>query len=337
MRLGKRVTIQDIADKMKISKSTVSKAISGATDISEETRESIMRCAVEMGYHISPERLLRKKNVAVLVFGIHYGTSNQFGYEIIAGVQAAAVENNVGINIISVTEDQMNTGNYDHLVIDKGYEGLFFVGFRPHIDFIERNKGHNLPMVVLDNYIENPLVARVGCDNVDGISQIVRYLYRKGHRKIGFIGGEPDSIVTIERRNAFLNNLADLGLTAPSGVVKFGHFSGKGIKKITLDIAKEGVTAIVCISDVIASTAIKELIKAGYRVPQDISVTGYDNLPVSENCNPPITTVNQNRIHIGKAAFFTMQQIKNGIRISSVQLHTSLVERESVSDISGDL
>ncbi|MGN1135652.1 MAG: LacI family DNA-binding transcriptional regulator [Oscillospiraceae bacterium] len=331
--MGKKVTIQDIADRMKIAKSTVSKAISGATDISEETRESILKCAAEMGYYISPERMLKKKNVAVLVYAIHYGTSSQFGYEIIAGIQAAAAENNIGLNIISVTEDQVNTGDYDHLVIDNGYEGIFFLGFRPHIDFIERNKGRNLPMVVLDNYIENPLVARVGCDSSDGIAQIVKYLYRKGHRKIGFLGGEADSVVTIERKNAFLNSMAEFGLTVADSVLKCGHFSGRGIKKITLDIAKEDVTAIVCISDVIASAAAKELVKAGYRIPQDISITGYDNLPVAEYCSPTLTTVNQNRLHIGKAAFYTMIQIKNGIQISSVQLHTSLVERESVADI----
>ena len=272
------------------------------------------KCAAEMGYNISPERMMCKKNVAVLVFGIHYGTSNQFGYEIIAGIQTAAIENNVVINIISVTEDQVNTGDYDHLIIDKNYEGIFFLGFRPHIDFIERNRGHNIPMVVLDNYIENPLVARVGCDNADGITQAVKYLYAKGHRKIGFLGGEADSIVTIERKNAYADNLTALGIPVSESIIKYGHFSGKGIKRMVLDIAKENVTAIVCISDVLASNAINELTKAGYRVPQDISITGYDNLPISECCVPPLTTIYQNRLHIGKAAFFTMQQIKRGIQ-----------------------
>lgn len=247
------------------------------------------KCAAEMGYNISPERMMCKKNVAVLVFGIHYGTSNQFGYEIIAGIQTAA--------------------------IDKNYEGIFFLGFRPHIDFIERNRGHNIPMVVLDNYIENPLVARVGCDNADGITQAVKYLYAKGHRKIGFLGGEADSIVTIERKKAYADNLTALGIPVSESIIKYGHFSGKGIKRMVLDIAKENVTAIVCISDVLASNAIKELTKAGYRVPQDISITGYDNLPISECCVPPLTTIYQNRLHIGKAAFFTMQQIKSGIQI----------------------
>ena len=75
--------------------------------------------------------------------------------------------------------------------------------------------------------------------------------------------------------------------------------------------------------------------KAGYSVPGDISVTGYDNLPLSKYCDPPITTVEQNRLHIGKTAFNTMQMIKSGIYISSVMLHTSLIERGSVLRLSG--
>lgn len=333
--MPKKVTIQGIADNLGLSKSTVSKALSGATDISESTRESVMKCAAELGYEINPDKLVRVRNAAVLVYGIHYGTSDQFGYELIAGIQAAAIENGIGVSILPVTFEQVESGDYDRLVIERGYEGIFFLGFCPHEKFLERNRGRNLPMVVLDNYIENPMIARVGCDNRSGIKQIVNYLYSMGHRRIGFLGGEADSIVTVERMNAYLECLSELGLEADKDIIKCGHFTGKGIKKITLDIAKHGATAIVCISDLIASSAISELSKAGYAVPGDISVTGYDNLPVSKYCNPPITTVEQNRLHIGKTAFNTMQMIKSGIYISSVMLHTSLVERGSVLRLSG--
>lgn len=90
---------------------------------------------------------------------------------------------------------------------------------------------------------------------------------------------------------------------------------------------------MVCISDLLACTAVKELIRAGYSVPEDISVTGYDNLPPSEYSQPPITTLSQNRIHIGKTTFFMLQQMKNGIRIKSLMLRPELIERESVREI----
>ena len=188
-------------------------------------------------------------------------------------------------------------------------------------------------MVVLDNNVECPMVARVGCDSADGIRQAVRYLWSKGHDRIGFLGGEPDSIVTIERKQAYSAALSELGLEEDPAAVKYGYFSGKGTKKRILEIAETGVTAVVCISDLLACTALRELIQAGYSVPEDISVTGYDNLPPSEYSQPPITTLSQNRIHIGKTAFFMLQQMKNGIHMKSVMLRPELIERESVREI----
>lgn len=330
--MNKKVTIQNIADKLGISKSAVSKAISGATDISESTRESIIRCAAEMGYVMSPDKAGKNKSAAVLVYNIHYENHEQFGYDILAGIQTAAVQNSFDINVIPVTREQVNTGNYDSLVISRNYEGIFFLGFRPHIDFIERNKDADIPLIVLDNYIDSPLTARVGCEN--GIHLAVRHLWENGHRKIGFIGGESDSVVTVERKELFRETISDLGGEVPEGFIKYASFSGDGAKEAIISLAEAGATAVVCVSDVIANIAVRELTKAGYSVPRDISITGYDNMPIAEYCVPPITTVNQNRIHIGKAAFNTMLQIKSGIHISSVLLHTSLVQRDSVADIS---
>ena len=87
---------------------------------------------------------------------------------------------------------------------------------------------------------------------------------------------------------------------------------------------------MVCISDLLACSAVQELEKAGYVVPTDISVTGYDNLPVSEYSQPRITTMYQNRIHIGKIAFVMLQQMNSGISIEAVSLRPELFERESV-------
>ncbi len=329
--MNKKVTIQNIADKLGISKSTVSKAISGATDINENTRENIIRCAAEMGYVINYDKMSKSKSVAVLVCNVYYENAEQFGYEVIAGIQTAAAEQGLSVNIISVTKEQATLGNYDTLVIGKRFEGIFFLGFRPHVDFISRNKGYDVPFIVFDDYIDSPLTARVGCEN--GIHLVVLHLWKKGHRKIGFIGGESDSMVTVERKKLFCETVESLGGGNCKDLVRYASFSGDGVKEAALDIAGKGSTAIVCVSDVIASAAVRELTKAGYSVPADISVTGYDNLPIAEYCVPPLTTVDQNCIHIGKAAFMTMQQIKSGIRISTVLLHTRLVERDSVADI----
>ncbi len=330
---GKNVTIQDVANKLGISKSTVSKALSGATDINEKTRERILSCASEMGYHAKTAKAVYSKNIVIFIYGIHYDKVDQFGYEIILGIQAAAAEHGIGVNVVAINDEELKSGRYYSIMSGRSYEGSVFLGFKPHSVFVEHIKELNIPMVVLDNNVECPMVARVGCDSADGIKQVVRYLYAKGHNKIGFLGGESDSIVTIERKDAYSQTLRQLGLEENPNAVKYGYFSGKGTKKRILEIAETGVTAVVCVSDLIACTAVKELIKAGYSVPDDISVTGYDNLPLSEYSQPSITTLYQNRIHIGKTAFFMLQQMNSGIRVQSVMLRPELIERESVKEI----
>lgn len=329
----KKITIQDIADKMGVSKSTVSKALSGSSDINEKTREKILTCASELGYVIGKERSQKNSSVAIFIYGIFFENLNQFGYEIILGIRAAANDSSIGINLIPVNDEQVNSGNYYNLIEGKDYLGCFFLGFKPHHEFVKQTAHLNLPMVILDNDAESPMAARVGCDNRGGIFRIVNYLYEKGHTKIGFLGGEKDSIVTEEREEYYEAALAELGLVPPKGCVKYGHFSGKGTRRRVLDIASAGATAIVCISDTLASCAVQELIKAGYKVPDDVSVTGFDDLPIAQLCNPPITTVRQNRLHIGKVAYSMMLQMKSGIHISHILLQTDIVERESVADL----
>lgn len=329
----KKVTIQDIAQKLNISKSTVSKALSNATDVNEQTRERILSCASELGYYVKVDRTPKQKNVIVFIYGIFYGNVDQFGYEIILGIQAMASEQNYGVNIVTVTDEELQTGKYYNIMSSGNYEGSFFLGFKPHPLFIEHINKMNLPIVVLDNDFDSPLVARIGCDNHYGICHIVRYLYEKGHRKIGFLGGEADSIVTKERENAYKMTLEELSLEYNENYIRYGHFSGKDTKKHALNLVKSGITAIVCVSDILACTAIQALSTEGYNVPDDISITGYDDLPSARYSHPPLTTMRQNRIHIGKTAFFILSQMKNGIQVMSVALRPELVERASVKDI----
>ena len=110
---GKNVTIQDIADRLGMAKSTVSKALSGATDISEKTRERILGCASEMGYQVKTGRTAYSRNLIVCIYGsIHYDKVDQFGYEIILGIQAEAAEHGIGVNILAIKDEELKTGSY---------------------------------------------------------------------------------------------------------------------------------------------------------------------------------------------------------------------------------
>ena len=110
-------------------KSTVSKALSGATDISEKTRERILGCASEMGYQVKTGRTAYSRNLIVFIYGsIHYDKVDQFGYEIILGIQAAAAEQGIGVNIVAINDEELKTGSYYSIMSGGNYEGSEFLG-----------------------------------------------------------------------------------------------------------------------------------------------------------------------------------------------------------------
>ena len=328
-----KVTIADIAQKLNLSKSTVSKALSNATDVNEQTRERVLSCASELGYPVGMGKAIKEKSIVIFIYGITYGDVDQFGYEILLGIQSAASQSNYGVKVVAIDDEELKSGKYYSVMSGGNYEGSFFLGFRPHETFIDHVKEMNLPIVVLENYFDSPLVARVSCDNSHGIQQLVAHLIEKGHRRIAYLGGEEDSIVTQERKNAYCNALLSFGIKPEEGLVQYAHFSGKNLKKQTLALVREKPTAIVCVSDIVACSAVRVLTSAGYSVPEDISVTGYDDLPAARYCHPPLTTVLQNRIHIGKTAFSMLHLMKSGIKIDSVFLRPQLVVRDSVKEI----
>ena len=145
----KNVTIQDIADRLGMAKSTVSKAISGATDISEKTRERVLACAGEMGYQVKTKHVSYTKSIVVFIYGsIHYDKVDQFGYEIILGLQAAAAEHGIGVNITAISDVELKSGNYYSIVSGGNCEGAVFLGFKPHHVFIEHIRSLNIPLVI---------------------------------------------------------------------------------------------------------------------------------------------------------------------------------------------
>ncbi len=328
-----KITIADIARKLNISKSTVSKALSNATDVSEKTRERVLSCASEMGYNVEPDAAVKEKNFIIFIYGINYGDVDQFAYEVILGFQAAANSENVGVQIVTIDDYELRSGKYYAVMKSRNYEGSFFIGFKPHKTFIEHVRRTNLPIVVLDNYFDSPLVARVGCDNQLGMRHMVRYLYKMGHRRIAFLSGEPDSNISTEREQGYRETLQEAGIPPEEILIGYGSFTGTGMEDTVLELAKKNPTAICCASDIIACNCVRILKNAGIGVPEQISVTGYDDLPGARFNSPALTTVYQNRIHIGKTAFHTLRLLQSGIKFKAALLRPELVVRDSVRQL----
>lgn len=328
-------TIKDIADRLNISISTVSKGLNGASDISDDLRQLVLDTAVEMGYQTKKMKKDKYRKLCLFIKNMEYSTPKDFGYDIILGFKQAAFRGNWNVDIVPVTPTFQISEKYDTYMLKNGYSGAFFVGFSLHDSWLEQLQDTTIPTVLFDNYIEkNPHVSYVGTDNYEGISAAVEHLFQLGHRKIALLNGAPYSMISKNRQQAFIHSLDKYDLAVYPELVAYGDFSADTARDHVPNFLINGATAILCCSDVIASGVISECQRSGYRIPNDISVIGFDDLPISSALRPLLTTIRQDRLELGRTGFFSLNSMLNGVAISRTLLHPKLVVRASTAKCS---
>ena len=177
-------TIKDIAARLGVSISTVSKGLNGASDISEELRQTVLDTAVEMGYSTKRSRKVENRKLCILVENMNYDSIDEFGYDIVLGFKQNAIKHKWAVDVIPVTPALQSAEKYDTYILKNGYCGAFLMGFALHDEWMQQLKNTTMPTVLLDNFIaNNPNVAYVGTDSYEGIELAVRHLNNLGHKK----------------------------------------------------------------------------------------------------------------------------------------------------------
>ena len=320
------VTLNDIAAKLGISKSTVSKGLNNASDVSEELRRKILETAAGMGY--TGRRTTKK--LCILVENMEYQEPNQFGYDIIGGFLEMAQQDGWAEDVVPLTEDYQRTITYQEAMLRGGWRWAFVLGFSLLDPWMKEFQTAQVPTVLYDNYIqENPYMASVSCDNSNGLAAAVRHLYSLGHRRIGLLSGPLDSYVLRERYNAYLSAMAECGLTVDEELIGLSYFLTESTRKYLPKLIKKGATAILCADDTRAVAAYTECNDRSLRIPGDLSIVGFDDLPIAAYMNPPLTTVRQDRLALGKCGYFTLSCLLNDVAIDSIRLRAPLMVRGS--------
>ncbi len=323
-------TIKDIAKKLGISVSSVSKGLSGASDVSEETRQQILNAALELGYVSKRNRQdINAKKVCVFVENMGYERIEQFGYEIIVGFRLAAAEKQWNVDIVPIAMDRHFDYDYEDYMTKNNYAAGFLLGFSLHNDFLKQLGRTHIPTVLLDNVVYNKNVACVGTDNLQGVVCAVEHLAQLGHVNIAMMNGELHSRVSQERLQGFKLGMSKCNIPIRKELIAHGDYTSECAKQYVSGFVENGATAIICASDLIAHGVLSELYRLGLRVPENVSVTGFDDLPVARYTTPPLTTIRQDRLMIGKSVCMAMEQIMNGNAISRLLLTPELVIRES--------
>ncbi len=328
-------TIQDIADKMGISKGTVSKALNGASDISETLQKSVLETAVEMGYTKLRRQKGAAKKLCILTKNIEYEEPHQFGYEIILGFRQMAEPAGYMVEIVPVTDELQKSTPYDVFMLQNNYLGAFGLGFSLTDSWMKDFQTSRTPTVLYDNYIiANPNIAYVGIDNNEGMELAVSHLKQLGHQKIGYLSSSLESHIMQVRHKAFFRALKQNGLKSAPTYAGSSYYITQCMEKHLPRLLDMGMTAIICSYDLIANAAMIQCQQLGFHIPSDISIIGFDDLPICAYTSPPLTTIRQDRIQLGKSGYYALDSLMNKISIGTLLLHAQLILRNSTGPVS---
>lgn len=336
-----KVTIDDVARRAGVSASTVSRALSGKGNLAPETVDLVRRVADELGY--VPRKYTRKEaeqaggTVSLLISGFHDLQNNTFYSQIVAGVESVLA----GANYRLLFKTISGTLSEDREVIDElvpTQDGIVLVGYEVDVEVIARIKEFRKPFVLVDNDCWALNIDTVTNDNLSGARRLVTHLIELGHSRIGFVGGPYTHVSLDERYNGYKQALKNAGLEKPADCISFAapQFDtehGYAVALKMLRRASELPTAVFAANDALAIGVIKAARELGLRVPEDLSVAGFDDIEMSRYITPALTTVRVHQYEMGMEAGKRLLDLIRGevTKPLKIVLSTELVIRKSTA------
>ena len=325
-------TMKEIADRLGVSLGTVSKGLNGGRDISEDLRRDILRAAVELGYTSRRSKKKDQRKLAVIVANMDYRTEDSFGWEIVLGFKQAAFAADWAADIFPVSREFEASHPYDTFVKQEKWGGVFLLGFSLEDPWLAECAAAQVPTVLFDNEVnENPHVAGIGTDSDEAADMAVAYLAGLGHEKIAFLNGSTGSMISDQRMAAYLSAMHRHRLPIDPNLAVYGYYVADAASYHVPGFLDRGATAIFCGNDLIASGVIECCKAQGFSVPDDVSVIGFDDIPLAEKLDPPLTTIRQSRAALGRSGCHTLLSLIDRIPVSRTLLRPSLIIRGSAA------
>jgi DNA-binding LacI/PurR family transcriptional regulator len=335
------ITIKDVAKKAGVSPSTVSRVISGNSRISEETRKKVLTIMDELGYHpnMNARSLVVRSTETIGMIMPRSAENvfqNPFFPEVIRGISAAAQENAYSILLSAGRDDEEVQRAVTKMVQGRQVDGVILLNSRIRDPIIRYLREQDFPFIVIGRPVEKN-AAYVDNDNMEAAKKATSYLIQKGHRSIAFLGGSPEYMVTKDRLDGYRKALAEAGIPLNPDYILHGEFLEEGGYEAVKQLLIKGKqpTAFVVTDDLMAFGVIGALAEVGMRVPDDVSIISFNNVPLTRFSSPPLTSVDIGIYQLGyQATQKLIEQIRNpSIASSNTLIATRIIERQSVKQI----
>lgn len=335
------VTIKDISQKCGVSTSTVSKVLNGYEEIGKETAELVRRTASEMGYFPnSAARQLktnRSHNLGVLfVDKMQSGLAHEYFSGVLNSFKVEAERLGYDITFISENIGQSHMTFSEHCRY-RHCDGVVIACVDFTAPDIQELINSNIPVVTIDHVYDNRTA--ILSDNIQGMHDLIHYIYSMGHRRIGYIYGDPNTSVTQKRMASFYRCCEELGLETPEEYVRPALYHNPNLSAVAtremLSLPKPP-TCIMYPDDFSFVGGMNQIERMGLSIPDDVSVVGYDGIYLSQVLRPKLTTMRQDTENLGReAAVQLVEAVEKSKRYVTQQIliKGELLEGESVARI----
>ena len=331
-RPARGTTIAFIAEQTGVSVPTVSKVINGRADVSSETRRRVEAAILEHGY----QRTARAAGRSALIEVIFHELESEWALEIVRGVERVAVRHQLAVVLTEMQGRRTPGRGWIEAVLARRPAGVIAVFSDLSEAMRDQLKTRGIPLVIVDPAGE-PLheTPSIGATNWNGGLTATRHLLGLGHRRIAVIGGPAGILCSRARLDGFRAAMDEAGVAIDPSLISHGEFQvDEGIATGRALLARpDRPTAIITGNDLQALGVYQAAREARLHIPEDLSVVGFDDLPVARWVGPPLTTIRQPLVDMAMAAAELVLELAAGAEPaqSRVELATELVVRESTA------
>ncbi len=312
-----RITIRDVAKEVGVSITTVSRALNGYTDVSEATKKKILEAVERLDYapDINARSLGGKADttIALLTSEMTPDDENGFLYGYIYGLFQQCGDQGCEFMLLVTSRAKQEKLSFQQLCKKKNLSGVVVTGLRVDDSYYQEILSSDIPCAMIDMRVRGTNKCRIEIDNVLASKEMTEYVIGLGHKKVALVNGRRDVDVSLDRGRGYEQALRHAGITPDPEYTVYCDFNEEiaffAVQRLLT--RNPEITALVCASDRMAIGAIRAAEELGLRVPEDLSVTGFDDIPIAPYIYKGLTTVRQSPTEIGKACGRAVLQMIN--------------------------
>ncbi|MGC4748866.1 LacI family DNA-binding transcriptional regulator [Micromonospora sp. DT201] len=334
MTTAQRPTLEAVAARAGVSRATVSRVVNGSTTVAEPIREAVTRAVVELGYvpNLAARSLVTQRTDSIALVMPEAATrvfsDDQVFPGIIRGVsqELEAADKQL---VLMLAGSPAGHHRVERYTTGRHVDGVLFASLHGADPLPGTLARLGIPVVVSGRPLGDVPVPYVDVDHVGGVTAAVRHMIDNGRRRIATIAGPQDMVAGIERLNGYRTAVADAGLPELIAVGDFTRESGSAAMRRLLTEHPD-LDGVFAASDLMAHAALRTLREAGRRVPEDVAVVGFDDIETAAYTEPPLTTVRQPIVELGRRMTQQLLRLAAGETIEqAVMLPTELILRDS--------